>query len=468
MPLFSDIVKHKFPHTPTKGQLQFFKRMDQFLETEGNAFFLLRGYAGTGKTSIITALVNTLPSFNYKFVLIAPTGRAAKVMTYYSKRSAFTVHKIIYKQTGDPATGELEFKPQKNYYKKSIFIVDEASMLSVKSDFGKRGLLEDLVKFAFADPDNKLLMIGDVAQLPPIGQNESNALKAMYYENFGLPLFESELNEVMRQEQESGILFNATNLRDLLTDESPNIKFKTKTFGDIYSMNSSKMEEGLRYAYNKYGIGKTIIVCRSNKAAVSYNLFIRRQIHFYEEELDVGDIVMSVRNNYHYAPSESPSGFIANGDFMEIVKVLGFEEMHGFRFADLELRMYSDEEDSNERFQAKVLLDTIYSNTTSLNEEQNSQLWRSVSEDYLDIESIKARNEAISKDVYLNAIQIKFAYALTCHKAQGGQWPAVFIDQGFIHEDQNMDDRIKWLYTAFTRATDELFLINFQQDQFEE
>jgi len=467
MPLFSEIVKHKFPHIPTDGQLQFFRNMDQFLETEGNAFFLLKGYAGTGKTSIITALVNTLPSFNYKFVLIAPTGRAAKVMTFYSKRSAFTVHKIIYKQTGDPSTGELEFKPQKNYYKKSIFIVDEASMLSVKSDFGKRGLLEDLVKFAFTDPDNKLLMIGDGAQLPPIGQSESNALKSMYYDHYQVPLFESELNEVMRQEKESGILLNATNLRNLLANESP-IKIKTKSFEDIFRMNSAKMEEGLRYAYNKYGIGNTIIVCRSNKAAVNYNLFIRRQIHFYEEELEVGDILMSVRNNYHYAPSESPSGFIANGDFMEIVKVLGFEEMHGFRFADLELQMYNNEDDSGERFQAKVLLDTIYSNSTSLNEEQNSTLWRSVSEDYMNIESVKARNEAISKDVFLNAIQVKFAYALTCHKAQGGQWSAVFIDQGYIHEDQNMTDRIKWLYTAFTRATDELFLINFQQDQFED
>jgi len=467
MPVFSEIVKHKFPHNPTKGQQQFFQNMDRFLETEGNSFFLLRGYAGTGKTSIITALVNTLPSFNYKFVLIAPTGRAAKVMTSYAKRSAFTVHKIIYKQTGDPSTGELEFKPQKSYYKKSIFIVDEASMLSIKSDFGKRGLLEDLIKFAFSDPDNKLLLIGDSAQLPPIGQNESNSLKSLYYDQFGLPLFESELNEVMRQEQESGILWNATVLRNLLEVDTKRVGIRTRSFSDIYRMDSTKMEDGLRYAYNKYGIGHTIIICRSNKTAVNYNLFIRRQIHFFDDELEIGDVVMSVRNNYHYAPPDSPSGFLANGDFMEIVKILGFEEKHGFRFADLELQMYN-EDGSGDRFQAKVLLDTLYTNATSLSEEQNSQLWRSVSADYMNIESRKARNEAISGDTFMNAIQIKFAYALTCHKAQGGQWSAVFIDQGFVHEDQDMDDRIKWLYTAFTRATNELFLINFRQDQFDE
>ncbi len=439
--------------------------MDKFLETKGNAFFLLRGYAGTGKTSIITALVETLPSFNYKFVLVAPTGRAAKVMSHYTKKAAFTVHKIIYKQTGDPSTGVLEFKPQKNYYKKSIFIVDEASMLSIKSDFGKRGLLEDLISFAFSHKENKLLMIGDTAQLPPIGQKQSNALTLDYYQKFDHLTFEAELNEVMRQMQESGVLYNATQLRNLLGRKNPSVSIKTRDYSDIFRMDSSKMEDGLRYAYDKYGVGNTIIITRSNKAAVNYNLFIRRQIHFYDEELEVGDVVMAVRNNYNYAPPESPSGFVANGDFMEVMKILNFEELHGFRFAQLELQMYGGAE-GGERFVAKVLLDTIYSNSTSLTEEQNSSLWRSVSEDYMHIESRKARNEAILKDPYLSAIQIKFAYALTCHKAQGGQWSAVFIDQGYLHEDIDKEDQIKWLYTAVTRATSELFLINFSQDQF--
>jgi exodeoxyribonuclease-5 len=227
------------------------------------------------------------------------------------------------------------------------------------------------------------------------------------------------------------------------------------------------MEDGLRYAYNKYGVGNTIIVTRSNKAAVNYNLFIRRQIHFFEEEIEVGDIIMSVRNNYHYVPENSPSGFVANGDFLEVRKILGFEEMHGFRFADLELQ-YVDDGEMGEQFKAKVLMDTLYSQSTSLTEEENARLWQSVSQDYMDLESRKARKEAISKDVYLNAIQIKFAYALTCHKAQGGQWAAVFIDQGFVPQKEESDSRIKWLYTAFTRATEELYLINFGPDQFDD
>ncbi len=466
MPNFSDLVIHKFPHTPTSGQRRFFNKMDQFLSVEGNAFFLLKGYAGTGKTSIVTALVRTLPSFNYKFVLIAPTGRAAKVMTYYSDRKAFTVHRIIYKQTGDPGSGQLIFKPQKNYHKKTIFIVDEASMLSVQSEFGTSGLLEDLIKFTFRHSENKLILIGDSAQLPPIGQSESVALKNDYYSFFNVPLFEEELDEVMRQEKESGILHNATMLRLRLTNEQKETKFQTKFFSDIYRMTADRMEEGLRYAYNKYGSGNTIIVCRTNKSAVNYNTFIRRQIHFFDNELDVGDIIMAVRNNYRYAPPDSPSGFMANGDFMEIVKILNFEELYGFRFADLELRMYGT--GNREPFVAKVLLDTLYSSTTSLSEEQNSFLWKQVAEDYIHIKSNKERKEAMASDEYLNAIQIKFAYALTCHKAQGGQWNAVFIDQGYYHADEADSDRVKWLYTAVTRATDELFLVNFHASQFED
>ncbi len=466
MPEFSDIVVNKFPHTPTAGQNNFFRKMNQFLSVDGNAIFLLKGYAGTGKTSIVTALVNTLPSFNYKFVLVAPTGRAAKVMTSYSDRTAFTVHKIIYKQAGDPESGELIFKPQKNYHKKTIFIVDEASMLSVQSEFGASGLLEDLIKYTFNHSENKLILIGDSAQLPPIGQTDSVALKKDFYAFYNLPLFEEELDEVMRQEKESGILFNATRLRQLLPIIQTGIQLKTKSFSDTFKMGADRMEEGLRYAYDKYGSGNTIIVCRTNNSAVKYNLFIRRQIHFFDNELDVGDIIMSVRNNYSYSPPESPSGFVANGDFMEISKILNFEEMYGFRFADLEVRMYGA--GINESFTAKVLLDTLYSNTTSLSQEQNSNLWRQVSEDYMHIKSKRARKEAMAADEYLNALQIKFAYALTCHKAQGGQWNAVFIDQGFIQSEETDVDRVKWLYTAVTRATSELFLVNFLPTQFED
>lgn len=462
MPLFSEIVINKFSHEPTRGQHAFFNEIDYFLAHKGNAVFLLKGYAGTGKTSIVSALVNTLPLFNYKFLLLAPTGRAAKVMSAYAQRMAFTIHKIIYKQKSDSATGELKFKLQSSYHKKTIFIVDEASMLSDSAEFGYSGLLQDLLKFVFTHADNKLILIGDSAQLPPVGQTRNTALTKAFYTERGDTVFEIELDEVMRQELDSGILYNATELRRRLKQGSGEIKFSTRSFHDIFRMTSEKMEEGLRYAYNKYGTANTIVVCRSNKSAVNYNLFIRRQIHFFDNELDVGDILMAVRNNYTYAPPDSPSGFLANGDFMEIVKIYGFEEQYGFRFADLELKM-----ESSESFEAKVLLDTIYSSTTSLSSEENKELYQLVSVDYADIKPQRKMREALASDKYLNAVQVKFAYAVTCHKSQGGQWDAVFIDQGYIANDKIDPDRLKWLYTAFTRASRELFLVNFNINQFE-
>ena len=273
-----------------------------------------------------------------------------------------------------------------------------------------------------------------------------------------------ELKEVMRQELDSGILFNATYLRDSLkTDKRAH--FSTKGFEDIFRMNSEKMEDGLRYCYDNYGTGNTIIICRSNRNAVKYNLFIRRQIHFSENELDVGDILMVVRNNYFYSPEGTPSGFIANGDFLEITKIYGFEEMHGHRFANLELRFYGL--DNVEGFDAKVLLDTLFSDTPSLSQEKNRELYLKVSRDYNDLGSAKKMREAVRNDEYLNALQIKFAYALTCHKSQGGQWDAVFVDQGYIKDDQIDDDFTRWLYTAVTRATSVLFLLNFRSEQFQ-
>ena len=267
----------------------------------------------------------------------------------------------------------------------------------------------------------------------------------------------------MRQELESGILLNATRLRNSLKS-IPIADFTTKGYEDIFRMNSSKMEDGLRYCYDKFGTGNTIIICRSNRAAVNYNLFIRRQIHFTENELDVGDILMVVRNNYHYTPDGLPSGFIANGDFFEIRKVFGDEELFGFRFADLELQAYGVE--TSEPFAAKVILDTLYSDNPSLSQEQNKDLYLKVSEGYTGYSSEKKRREAVRKDEYLNALQVKFAYALTCHKSQGGQWNAVFVDQGYVKGEQISTDYTRWLYTAVTRATDVLFLLNFRSDQF--
>jgi len=462
VPLFSEIATSKFAHEPTKGQLRFFEKMDNFLEFKKKSVFLLKGYAGTGKTSIVAALVTVLPLFNFKFVLLAPTGRAAKVMSGYSGRQAFTIHKIIYRQKSDPSTGELNFLLQKSYNRKTIFIVDEASMLSDSSDFGDPGLLEDLLKYVFMNDDNKIVLIGDTAQLPPVGQKSSPALSKDYYLVRSEEVFDVVLDEVMRQESNSGILKNATLLRKHDPRHSNEmVKFSTRSFNDVFRISSERMEEGLRYAYDKYGPANSIIVCRSNKTAVNYNTFIRRQILFFENELDVGDILMVVRNNYTYSPPGTPSGFLANGDFMEIIKIYGFEELYGFRFADLELRM-----GSSESFEAKVLLDTLYTSSTSLNSEEIRELYARVSEKYLDVSPIKKRREAIHSDTYLNAVQVKFAYALTCHKSQGGQWEAVFIDQGYVKNNDDTD-KLKWLYTAFTRATKELFLINFHVSQFE-
>lgn len=464
MPELSSILERKFPHEPTDGQVDFFKKMDDFIKTDAKSVFLLKGYAGTGKTSIVTALVNALPLVNYKFMLMAPTGRAAKVMSQYTSRSAFTIHKIIYKQVADGSSGQLKFKLQKSYYKKCIFVIDESSMLSSKSDFGTSSLLKDVLTYAFSNDDNKVIFIGDTAQLPPVGQSESMGLKNEFFKNLGYDVNQVELTEVMRQELESGILFNATRLRNVLKTKNE-ISFMTKSFDDIYRMKGERMEEGLRYCYDKYGIGETIIICRSNKSAVQYNQYIRRQIHFTENELDVGDIIMAVRNNYFYTPEGTPSGFIANGDFFEVMKIYGIEEMYGHRFADLELRFYGM---GGQGFEVRVMLDTLYSDTPSMSQEDNANLYRQVSEDYADLSSVKARREALKSDAYLNALQIKFAYALTCHKSQGGQWSAVFIDQGFIKEEQKDEDFTRWLYTAVTRATDELFLLNFKPGQFQD
>jgi len=306
VPLFSEIATSKFAHDPTKGQLRFFEKMDNFLEFKKKSVFLLKGYAGTGKTSIVAALVTVLPLFNFKFVLLAPTGRAAKVMSGYSGRQAFTIHKIIYRQKSDPSTGELNFLLQKSYNRKTIFIVDEASMLSDSSDFGSPGLLEDLLKYVFMNDDNKIVLIGDTAQLPPVGQKSSPALSKDYYLVRSEEVFDVVLDEVMRQESNSGILKNATLLRKHDSRHGDEmVKFSTRSFNDVFRISSERMEEGLRYAYDKYGPANSIIVCRSNKTAVNYNTFIRRQILFFENELDVGDILMVVRNNYTYSLDQS-------------------------------------------------------------------------------------------------------------------------------------------------------------------
>ncbi|MBC6365937.1 ATP-dependent RecD-like DNA helicase [Algoriphagus sp. AK58] len=462
----SDLLLKYFPFRPTEGQARFFAKMDTFLlkKPEEKPLFILKGYAGTGKTSLISALVKVLPRMDMRSLLLAPTGRAAKVMSNYSGRGAYTIHKIIYKPKGDPGASAGGFILQKNYYKDTVFIVDESSMLA--DDGGMSGnLLWDLITFVFSGSGNRLLLIGDTAQLPPVGSTYSPALESSYLQrHYRLEPDQIELSEVMRQKLESGILFNATGLRKELEVENPTIKIQTHLFKDIFKMTSERLEDGLRYAYSKFGTENTTIVTRSNKAAVQYNLYIRRVIHFFEDEISTGDLLMIVKNNYTYMAESDKVNFLANGDMAEVMKIRSFEELYGLRFATLELRLldYPDEP----FFEAKVILDTLYSSSPSLTREQYRTLYDQVAEDYADVANKTERMELIRKDPYLNALQVKFAYALTCHKAQGGQWKAVFVDQGYLSEDQVDREFVRWLYTAVTRATDELYLVNFSPSFF--
>ncbi len=489
------LLAKRFPFKPTPGQEQFFEQIGQFIAHEDferyRDCFLLRGYAGTGKTTLVGTLIKVLPRFGYKSVLLAPTGRAAKVMANYAKKPAQTIHRKIYRQVADPGSGTLAFQRQKTYHEDTLFIVDEASMISDEADFGGKGLLTDLIEFVFESPGNKLLLVGDTAQLPPVGRELSPALdRGFLASSFDMTVFEQELTEVMRQDEESGILYNATGLRMLLAEpeptnptpkavgfeallsdkpavppaDAPAIKLDVRSFGDIYKMPINKLEDGIQYAYNKYGRENTVILCRSNKTAVQYNQFVRRMIDQCEEELDAGDMLMIARNNYTTLDEDSPAGFLANGEFAEVLKIRNKEDMHGFRFATVTLRLVDYEEQPD--FDAKIILDTLHSPTPSLSSEQHRALYESVQKDYFYIKGKKERAEAIRRDPYLNALQVKFAYALTCHKAQGGQWSAVFVDQGFLPDGQVNGEFVRWLYTALTRATDEAFLMNFNPQFF--
>jgi exodeoxyribonuclease-5 len=466
----SFLLHQKFPFEPTASQAELFKKLNDFIVNK-NEFdpltFIIKGYAGTGKTTVISTLIKILPSFGYKTQLLAPTGRAAKVMANYAKKKAFTIHKKIYRQINNPHTGSLVFQRMNNIATETIFIIDEASMITDEADFGQNSLLTDLIEYVFTNPENghtgnKIIFVGDTAQLPPVGKTLSPALSKDYISSeFHIEVQDHELTDVMRQDLNSGILYNATELRNLLLTHSKEIKFNTKSFKDFYKMTGEKVEDGMQYAYRKFGKEDTILLTRSNKSAVIYNEFVRRNILYQEDEISSGDLLMIVRNNYHWLEEDSPAGFLANGDFVEVMKIKKEEELHGHRFMQVTIRL-CDYED-HPPIEAKILLDTLHSSESALNKESSKKLYDSVCEDYQHISKKKDRMEAIKKDPYLNALQVKFAYALTCHKSQGGQWKAVFVDQGYLKEDQIDQEYIRWLYTAITRATHEIFLVNFHE-----
>jgi exodeoxyribonuclease-5 len=460
------LLRKQFSVTPTGQQEDVFVQLEKFLSVhDGDECFVLKGYAGTGKTTIIGALVKVLPEIHLKSVLLAPTGRAAKVISNYSGKKAFTIHKRIYRKK-NAVTPDMSFMLNQNLAENTLFIVDEASMISnERAEFSRSSLLHDLVSYVYNGKNCKLMLVGDTAQLPPVGSEDSPALdNGLLKDVFALTLFGYELTDVVRQEKASGILNNATRIRELVrSDEAVFPKFTVKGFSDIYRMNGEKLTEGLQYAYDKFGIENTLVVCRSNKSANNYNQQIRNRILYREEELNGGDYIMVVRNNYFWLESESNNAFIANGDIAHIRKVRNIQEIYGFRFADVVLEFVDYPEE--EPLTCKVLLDTLYMDSPSLSAPESKRLFEAVMEDYAHIANKRMQFAELKTNPYYNALQIKFAFAVTCHKAQGGQWDAVFVDQGYLTEDMINSDFLRWLYTAATRATKELFLVNFS-DQF--
>jgi ATP-dependent exoDNAse (exonuclease V) alpha subunit len=455
-----------FPHEPTPQQLELFGKLHNFLISDnGDECFILKGYAGTGKTTVLGALVKVLRNYNFKYVLLAPTGRAAKVITAYSGRKAFTIHKKIYRKKSAANVDE-GFLLGDNLADNTLFIVDEASMISDEIGIGHRAsLLYDLINYVYNTKNCKLMLVGDTAQLPPVGSIDSPALDAVLMKDkFGLDIYSFELTDVLRQQKDSGILFNATKVRDMIRRKKENMpKIVTKGYKDIFRMGGDVLEEGLNYAYNKYGHDNSLVICRSNKNANAYNRQIRGRILYREEELTGGDQVMVVKNNYFWMQDqeEGSTGFIANGDIARIKKVRRTEDMYGFRFADVQMEFIDYAEDPV--FDCKIMLDTLYTEAPALPQDDQKRFYLEVMKDYDHIPNKRAKWNELKQNPYYNALQIKFAYAITCHKAQGGQWDAVFVDQGYLTEEMVNTDFLRWFYTACTRATKELFLVNFNQ-----
>lgn len=461
------LLHESFTYEPTAGQSEFLKHTAEFLlDREERNVFVMKGYAGTGKTSIVRAIVDVLEKYEHGYVLLAPTGRSAKVLSKYSSKAAFTIHKKIYKLRAG-AEGSMQLVLMPNYHKNTLFIVDEASIIQNNSSaenpgfFSGRSLLDDLMEYVFNGSNCKLILIGDTAQLPPVGMNLSPALDLDYMKaSFGTRIRSFELTEVVRQESSSGILENATRIRKLLNNASKKInpKIYFKKFPDVIFIEGAELEDAVNQAYSQYGEEETIIICRSNKRANVFNQQVRARIMGRDNELTGGDLMMVVKNNYFWLHENSNTSFIANGEMLEIQRVKSIKELYGFRFAETSVK-HTDYPDELS-FDTIMLLDTIYSEQPALSSAENKKLYENILEDYQDIPEKRKRMMKIREDKYYNALQVKFAYAVTCHKAQGGQWKAVFIDFGYVTEKNYNTEFFRWLYTAVTRATEKLFLVN--------
>lgn len=439
--------------------------MVRFLyDRDPRSLFLMKGYAGTGKTSLVSALIQTLPRLRVNTVLLAPTGRAAKVISGYSGRAAYTIHKKIY-MTATDATGVVRTVRGINKHTYTLFIVDEASMIGLEPTASRQSLLEDLIEYVYSGNHCRLMLIGDTAQLPPVGQSESPALDERYLAaSFSLNIIACELTEVVRQQQLSGILAGATALRDQIAsldegDEASLPLFDLEGYDDVVRLQGEDLMETLYREYDDFSLEQVVVVCRSNKRANLFNQGVRGSVLFREEEVNAGDYLMVVKNNYYWLDTDSNIGFIANGDIVEVLSVRNVQELYGFRFADATLRFvdYPDEEARD----CKLLLSTLYSESPSLTSEEAERLYTTVMEDYADLPNKADRLREMRQNPYYNALQVKFAYALTCHKTQGGQWRTVIVDQGYLGERPVDRDYLRWLYTAFTRATDRVYLLNF-------
>ena len=477
-------ILQQFGFPPTQEQANALDVFARFLtDRNPQVVMILRGSAGTGKTSLSGAIVRTLQSIRQKVMLLAPTGRAAKVFSLNSGTPAYTIHRRIYREKSFSGV-DGQFNLNDNLFTDTLFMVDEASMVANMGlggmNFGSGCLLDDLVHFVYQGRNDRLMLIGDKAQLPPVGEEESPALNAAMLQGYGLTVYECDLNEVLRQSKQSGILYNATMIRQMITHDDitqlPKIRFTG--FSDIRQMPGAELIEALADSYHHVGLDDTIVVTRSNKRANIFNQGIRNMVLDREEELSQGDILMIVKNNYYWmeeerkkikekdnqVPSNDIPAFLANGDRAKVLKVRRRIDLYGFRFATL-LLQFPDY--GNYELEATVLLDTLTSEAPALTHEQQEQLFHQIEEDYQDVPLKADRMKAIRQDQFYNALQVKFAYAVTCHKAQGGQWAHVYVDQGYMTDDMLTPDYIHWLYTAFTRATEMLYLVNWPETQIE-
>ncbi|MFC4739972.1 ATP-dependent RecD-like DNA helicase [Flavobacterium ponti] len=468
--LFYKLLRDNFPFEPTLKQDIFFQKIADFvINSSNNELFVLKGYAGTGKTTVISTIVNQLKNANQKYLLLAPTGRAAKVISNYSQKPAFTIHKKIYFPKKS-SSGGVSFTLQPNKFTNTIFIVDEASMISDTNQESKLyengSLLDDLLSFVDSGKNCKVIFVGDTAQLPPVLLDVSPALNidslSLHYNK---NVHHIELDEVMRQEEDSGILFNATELREILKSHFiDTYKFDVKGFKDIVRLQDGyDIQDAIYEAFSNYGLEETAFIVRSNKRANQYNEQIRSRILSKESEISSGDYMMVVKNNYFWLKDSDEAGFIANGDIIEVLEIRNIKELYGFKFATVKIRMVDYPKQIP--FDTILLLDTIKSESPSLTYEESNKLYQEVLLDYEEETTKYKKFQKVKNNEYFNALQVKFSYAITCHKSQGGQWNTVFIEQPYLPNGIDKD-YIRWLYTAMTRAKEKLYLIGFKDENF--